>query len=356
MKKTAIKIFKILIFAVLVVAFLKLSIIFGGKAVNGMTPKGGINESLYVDINGSKQWINIYGQSKDNPVLLYLHGGPGSSTSMYDYKFLRPLSDIYTVVTWDQRGCGNSYTKEHENDKLSYEILMKDGVEMTEFLRSYLHKDKITLLGHSWGTLFGTGLAQMHPEYYECYIGAGQVVDMFENEEAFAEEARNWVKGDPEGEELLAIMETAHFGNGDYFNAREMLMQRYGYSMLNDEWEYNSYRAVVFSPNSSVADLYKYLKKGQTVYPNYIELSASEEFWIEASIKDKTEYKIPFYNINGDKDFQTNHILAEEYFNKVKAPRKKLYTMKNMRHSLLEAQPTKFSEIVHEIAAIERAK
>ena len=52
-------------------------------------PKGGISKELYVDINGTKQWVSIYGKNKDNPVLLYLHGGPGASTSTYDYVFTR---------------------------------------------------------------------------------------------------------------------------------------------------------------------------------------------------------------------------------------------------------------------------
>ena len=52
-----------------------------GKAINDKTPDGGINETMYVDINGTKEWINLYGQDKDNPVLLYLHGGPGTATS-----------------------------------------------------------------------------------------------------------------------------------------------------------------------------------------------------------------------------------------------------------------------------------
>ncbi len=70
-----------------------------GKAINSKTPDGGINESMYVDINGTKQWINIYGQDKNNPVLLYLYGGPGSASSPYDYAFTRKWSDVYTVVT-----------------------------------------------------------------------------------------------------------------------------------------------------------------------------------------------------------------------------------------------------------------
>ncbi len=103
-----------------------------GQAYYRRTPKGGINESGFVEINGTKQWIGIYGEDRNNPVLLYLHGGPGTSTSLYDYAFTRQWADIYTVVTWDQRNCGKSYSSEQNDIALTYELLMSDGIQMTE--------------------------------------------------------------------------------------------------------------------------------------------------------------------------------------------------------------------------------
>lgn len=97
-----------------------------GRSANSKTPDGGINESMLVDINGTQQWINIYGQDKDNPVLLYLHGGPGSATSHLDYAFTRKWSDVYTVVTWDQRGCGKSYGTS-KTETITASLMMQDG-------------------------------------------------------------------------------------------------------------------------------------------------------------------------------------------------------------------------------------
>ncbi|HHV30356.1 MAG TPA: hypothetical protein GXX73_12365 [Clostridium sp.] len=113
---------------------------FVGQKINARTPEGGINESMYVDINGTKQWISIYGEDINNPVLLYLHGGPGASTSSYDYAFTRKWADIYTVVTWDQRNCGKSYSEEQNDTIITYDLMMTDGVEMTEFILDYLGK------------------------------------------------------------------------------------------------------------------------------------------------------------------------------------------------------------------------
>ena len=94
-----------------------------GKSINSRTPNGGINESMYIEVNNSKQWINIYGQDLDNPVLLYLHGGPGSATSQLDYTFTRKWADVYTVVTWDQRNCGKSYNKNQNSNFIFFKII-----------------------------------------------------------------------------------------------------------------------------------------------------------------------------------------------------------------------------------------
>ncbi len=163
--KKVIKIFKWIVILLAVVILLFFIVRAIGKVYYGRTPKGGINESMYVDINGTKQWISIYGKDLNNPGLLYLHGGPGASTSSYDYAFTRKWADVYTVVTWDQRNCGKSYSKEQNGTELTYDMFMTDGIEMTEFLLDYLGKDKITLLGHSWGTNYSCNLVLAHPEY-----------------------------------------------------------------------------------------------------------------------------------------------------------------------------------------------
>ena len=88
------KILRGILIALVTIIFILFVVRLIGRAVNGRTPDGGINESMLVNINGTKQWINIYGQDKDNPVLLYLHGGPGSATSQIDYAFTRKWSDV----------------------------------------------------------------------------------------------------------------------------------------------------------------------------------------------------------------------------------------------------------------------
>lgn len=322
---------------------------FIGMKINGRTPQGGINESRYVEINGTKQWISIYGEDIDNPVLLYLHGGPGSATSAYDYAFTRKWADVYTVVTWDQRNCGKSYEKSENSTPLTYDLLMDDGLEMTRYLLDCLGVEKIALLGHSWGTYYGCNLVLAHPEYYSCYIGTGQLVDMYENEVAFQEAAAEWAGNEEEGAELLKALTPDHL-TPEHFEAVNRLMEKYGYGMMKDGTDYNLSAAVIWNPYYSLRDWIDFLSADSSVYMDFI---LSDEF-SRFSLTGRNQYKVPFYNINGDCDYQTNYQLARDYFEEVDAPYKELYMMENTTHGLLESKSEAFSDILHEIAAKQR--
>ncbi len=345
MKKRIIKFIKRIAIVLLIIIFAFFVFRAIGKGIYNRTPDGGINESMYVDINGTKQWINIYGEDVNNPVLLYLHGGPGSATSHLDYVITRKWSDVYTVVTWDQRNCGKSYAAEQNVIMLTRELFMTDGKEVTEFLLEYLSKDKITILGHSWGSIYGANLALEYPEYYECFIGTGQLVDMVKNEEAFKKEATLWAEGDVESLELVNQL-TPELMTKEHIIARNAIMQKYGYDMMVNGSDYNLVTTLIFNPNYSMIDWIKYLNSNMDVYWDFF---ASEEF-TSFSLLGRTVYEVPFYNINGDKDYQTNYILAREYFEEVNAPYKQLFMMENMTHGLLESDSEGFSEIVHQIA------
>ena len=352
--KKAIKIMGIILLWILITLAAAIMILLVvrliGRAINGKTPDGGINESMYVDINGTKQWINIYGQNKDNPVLLYLHGGPGSATSSYDYAFTRKWSDVFTVVTWDQRGCGKSYDTS-KTDTITAEMMMQDGKEMTEWLLGYMDKDKITLLGHSWGSLFGANLVLAYPEYYDAFIGTGQFIDYAENEQRLYEAAQEWSEGDEEGKAILAKWSPDNANSIEALQARETIMERYGYGMMKDGTDYNMFATVLFNPCYSLKDIWVSLNSQMEAFKPYLPFIVSEGFK-EMSLLGRYDYAMPFYNINGDMDYQTSYSLACEYFNLVNAPKKQLFVMKNATHGLLESRSKEFSGLLHQIAAL----
>ena len=321
-----------------------------GQGVTRRIPKGGINKSMYVDINGSKQWISIYGQDRNNPVLLYLHGGPGSATSLYDYAFTRKWADVYTVVTWDQRGCGKSYDRSH-SQTITADVMMQDGKAMTEFLRDYLQVEKITLLGHSWGSYFGANLAQAYPEYYDAFIGTGQFVDWEENEHRLYAAALTWSENDPDGRRMVEEWGATLGTEEEALLLRNGIMERYGYGMMKDGTDYNMVTTVLFNPYYSLKDILVFLRSGEEIFGQYAPFVFSEGFK-EMSLLGRYNYAIPYYNINGDIDYQTNYSLACEYFDQVNAPAKQMFVMQNATHGLLESRSEEFSACLHQIAKL----
>jgi len=318
-----------------------------GRLINKKTPDGGINEDMMIDVNGTKQWISIYGQDLNNPVLLYLHGGPGGPTSCVDYKILRKYSDIYTVVSWDQRNCGKSYSESQNNITVTYDLLMQDGKEVTEFLLNYLKKDKISLLGHSWGTYYGSNLALAYPQYYEAYIGAGQLIDIPQNEKAMKDELTKLAKDD-EDKKLLEKITLGHI-TPEYDEAKIKLMDKYDRGVYSGGKEINTFSVIYFNPYYSLIDIYKFFSNYDKWNKDYyMEFQSSDEI-NKFSLLNRTNYEVSYYNVVGDKDLVTNYLMAQEYHEKVTAPRKRLYLMKDMGHGLLFSRIDEFSDIIHDI-------
>jgi proline iminopeptidase len=69
----------------------------------------GVTRLEAVEIGGIKQWISIRGTDRKNPVLLYVHGGPGYVSMPMSWWFGRGWEEYFTVVHWDQRGAGKTY-------------------------------------------------------------------------------------------------------------------------------------------------------------------------------------------------------------------------------------------------------
>ncbi|MBO7252724.1 MAG: alpha/beta hydrolase [Oscillospiraceae bacterium] len=140
-----------------------------------------IDRKEQVLLGGLKQTIHIWGSKPENPVLLFLHGGPGVPNRHGMAKNHMDLTDDFTIVAWDQRGTGGSYFG-CDPASLTLDQLVSDCAQLIDYLCDTLNKKKLFLLGGSWGTELGTIVCQKHPEKIAGYIGYGQVVNGIENE------------------------------------------------------------------------------------------------------------------------------------------------------------------------------
>ncbi len=144
----------------------------------------GVDEKIWIPLGGLDQWVTIRGQSLDNPLLLVLHGGPGSAMSLLAHKAFAGWDAAFTVVNWDQRGAGRTFGRHGAKGcgPLSIERIVGDGLDLAEALRQRFPGRPIIVLGISWGTAPGVEMVRRRPDLFAAYVGAGQIVDMARGE------------------------------------------------------------------------------------------------------------------------------------------------------------------------------
>lgn len=360
MKKRLFTVFKIIkwitiVLVALIVLFL--AVVYIGKAIRRITPKGGINETSYVEVNGQEMWISIYGKDVNNPVLLYLHGGPGHSSSYADYAILDQLADDYTIVNWDQRSCGKTWLKnKDDNTEITLDLMRSDIEVMTDYILEYLGKDKLTIMGISWGSFYGIDFAYNHPEKVECYIGLSQTVGYYEDSARY--DMRMWIEmakylktadtlSDEERElaeqidldEMEQYMAETAIGNDsavssnskDIFfrilrnHMKETLsyMNEHGYPDPFRECDFNIITSVLFCPYYTLWETYQVYKLyDDSIYDGLIlETHSPGE---DNSFLERTEYQCPVYFFLAEDDLSCDPRMAELYFESINAPDKGL--------------------------------
>lgn len=140
-----------------------------------------VNEAGFVAIGGIEQWVTIRGDSCANPVILFLHGGPGNPLSPYAERIYAAWEREFTLVQWDQRGAGRTFGRNPPPAELTIARMTQDGIALTEHLRARLGQRKVILVGGSWGTVLGVHMALARPDLFHAYIGAGQLVSYRDN-------------------------------------------------------------------------------------------------------------------------------------------------------------------------------
>jgi len=141
---------------------------------------GGVQETFTATLGGVPQVVNVRGSDRANPILIYLHGGPGAVEMPFAWSFQRPWEDFFTVVQFDQRGAGRSYRLTDAKKvapTMTIDRYRQDAIELIELLRERYDQQKVFLLGHSWGSVVGLSVAATRPDLLYAYVGIGQYID-----------------------------------------------------------------------------------------------------------------------------------------------------------------------------------
>jgi uncharacterized membrane protein YeaQ/YmgE (transglycosylase-associated protein family) len=150
---------------------------------DGKPLAGSVAELVRVKLGGHEQTVLIRGRNVEAPVLLYLAGGPGQSDLGYTRAYMPTMEEHFVFAVWDQRGTGTSYDALDPTQTWTLDQAVADTIELTNYLRHLFDERKIYLFGNSWGSTLGVLAAQLHPELYHAYIGAGQMVSQRETDQ-----------------------------------------------------------------------------------------------------------------------------------------------------------------------------
>jgi len=280
-----------------------------------------IDTAEAIDIGGIKQWISIKGTNDGNPVLLFLHGGPGNSAMGYAAKFSGELQKYFVVVHWDQRESGKTAELNASDKPLSVAVMESDAIDVINYLRKRFSRDKIYVMGHSWGGFLALKIAAEHPELLKACLAVSPMVDQLESERLSLKWMLDKAKQENNQEALKELLTVSvPFANGEqlYYH-RSWLIKMAGRKY----------------PSKSFVETWA------TKWLNVFNEGSAVNFF-----KTAPKIECPVYFFVGRKDYQTHFKLTEDYYNLLTAPAKNFYWFENSGHNLTTSEPAKLQEII----------
>lgn len=323
-----------------------------------------INESKFISIGGIEQWITIQGTDRSKPVVLFIHGGPGSTMSQYDNTMYGEWKNDFVLVNWDQRGAGRTYGRNVPEaldeayfieNPLTVKQMTKDGIELAQYLIQYLNKEKIILVGTSWGSVLGTEMALSNPEHFYAYVGHAQFVNFSKNIGHAYQAAYKMVKNSNDKD---SIEKLESLGKPPYTNAKD-----YG-QLLRIVKKYERKNSTP-APASwfELAPEYDNEKDSAHRYDgddySFVHFVGHGKLGIKSMVleidfnKNGTEFKIPVYLIQGENDILTAMEVNKPYFDKIVAPDKAYFVIPNAGHGHNQAIVEKQYQVVKKLVSHE---
>ncbi|MBQ8995245.1 MAG: alpha/beta hydrolase [Oscillospiraceae bacterium] len=325
-----------------------------------MKKKYVLDEVLDINVNGDVQNIHIRGNDPKAPVLLFVHGGPG----VCDRSWVMPdqsqyLADSFVMVCWDQRMAGKSYRAAKVNDPMSLDQVVQDMHEVVLYLCERFNKEKIYIVGHSWGTTLSCLYLPKHPEHIAAYVGMGQFINGPLNELLSYNFVVDYAKehGDQKALKDLAKIgapiDGLYAGGLDALMVQRNYMTKFGGGCYKEKE--NIYKSVLkpfltSGEYSIIPDLYRYymgsfhsLKK---IWADIIKLKFDETL---------TELSVPVFMFQGDHDQNTPTELVRPWFEKLKAPYKEWVAFEESAHSPIKEEIEKWGTLLREkLLALEK--
>jgi pimeloyl-ACP methyl ester carboxylesterase len=308
---------------------------------------GKMYEKLFVEINGSKQGMFLQSENDGNPVLLYLHGGPGAPEIAFSEKHPTGLETLFTVCWWEQRGSGLSYNHKITSKEMTLEQMVSDTIAVANYLRERFNKDKIYIMGHSWGSLLGVLTIKQQPEIFQAYVGIGQVAQGEKSERlAYTYMLEKYTE--LKNHKMVRKLKKYPIDKGGdisikyLINARSEGMNRLGIGVMRTMSTMREFASIVVGYKGySLREKFKYIQGSSFSLKNLCAYMMKTDL-----IKQVPSIQVPVYIFQGKYDYQASYVVAKDFALALKAPMKGFYTFENSAHSPCYEEPDKMCTIL----------
>lgn len=311
------------------------------KESSGKIKPNSIASLEEITIGGIKQVILIRGHDINNPILLFLHGGPGSTEMQFGHKFERELEKHYIFVHWDQRGAGKSFSKNIPEESMNIEQFISDAHELINYLRERFNNKKILIVGHSWGSILGLKLAHRFPELFYAYVGMGQVVQLVENEKISYQFVVNKATENRDEKSLRKLAKIdGYCQTYKDLSIQRRILAKYG-GVFHKMSYFKMAKIGMASPEYTFGDFIRFLRgllrSSKLMWSEMLDVNFFEEV---------PEVKIPVYFFTGRYDYNVPFELVEKYCKLLIAPKKEIIWFEESAHSPNFEEPKKFTEVL----------
>lgn len=301
-----------------------------------------------VSINETKQYITVRGTDEDNPIILFLAGGPGGSQVQATRMKLKGLEDEFTIVTWEQPGSGMSYHARDIED-LTPELYIDDAHALTAYLKDKFNQEKIYLLGESWGSYLAVKLASAYPENYHAIVTTGQMVAFAETEVYCYNKAYEIAVESNDQQQIKALEKLGDVPLREGNIALESatyLMYLHQYMNSKDEVYKTDYDTFddLFSPEYDILDSINYMRALLNTFSHVYK-----QLYDEDLRETNTHLDVPIYILQGEHDVNAPNYLVEDYYERLDAPDKALIWFEHSGHSAWITEHDRFAQTVKDL-------
>lgn len=300
-----------------------------------------------VALGGMTQWLLIRGQQRSLPVLLWLHGGPGGAQIGWARAFQRELEEHFVVVNWDQRGAGLSYSRKVSADALTLEQFTWDTIDLANHLRERFARPRIYLVGHSWGSVLGLLAAQQAPECFQVFVGVGQIVHQDESVRLAWQWALQTAR---ERGDRKAIQQLEQLGSPPYPGKRRSMRQLNRWTdRFRGQWYSGPINQAIGKPflRSTEYTLWDKIRYFRGVA--FSQKQAREKMAGVNVMELVSRVEVPVYFCMGRYDHVASTTLAQEYFDRLGAPKKTWIWFENSAHYPPFEEPETFAKMLVQI-------